>query len=69
MLRVETYRTPNRRRPYAGHDAFVIAPGSNGLRDKTTLSVGTGNIVAGMVRHNIDHQVVLSVAGVGESWA
>ena len=50
------------------HDAAIIALGSNGLRDKTTLSVGTKNIVDGMSRHNGGRLVVLSAAGVGESW-
>ena len=52
----------------ANQDAAIIALGSNGLRDKTTLSVGTRNIVDGMSRHNGGRLVVLSAAGVGESW-
>ena len=52
-----------------GHDAIVVALGSNGLRDKTTLSIGTSNIVAGMFRHDVNRLVVLSAAGVSESWA
>ena len=53
----------------AGHDAAIIAIGSNGLRDKSTLAVGTKNVVDGMTRHNVGRLVVLSAAGVGESWA
>ena len=52
----------------ANHDAAIIALGSNGLRDKTTLAVGTGNVVDGMTRHNVERLVILSAAGVGESW-
>lgn len=52
----------------ADHDAAIIALGSNGLRDKTTLSDGTRNIVAGMTRHDVQRLIVLSAAGVGESW-
>lgn len=52
----------------AGHDAAIIALGSNGLRDRTTLSVGTRNVVNGMMKHGIRRLVVLSAAGVGESW-
>jgi uncharacterized protein YbjT (DUF2867 family) len=52
----------------ANQDAAIIALGSNGLRDKTTLAVGTGNVVAGMTRHKGGRIVVLSAAGVGESW-
>ncbi len=52
----------------AGHDAAIIALGSNGLRDRTTLSAGTANVVAGMCDHSVGRLVVLSAAGVGESW-
>ena len=52
----------------AGHDAAIIALGSNGLRDRTTLSVGTRNVVNGMTKHGVGRLVVLSAAGVGESW-
>ena len=52
----------------AGHDAAIVALGSNGLRDKTTLTAGTANIVAGMSQKNVGRLVVLSAAGVGESW-
>lgn len=52
----------------AGHDAAIIVLGSNGLRDKTTLSAGTRNVVDGMTEHGLARLVVLSAAGVGESW-
>ena len=52
----------------AGQDAAIVALGSNGLRDKTTLSVGTSNVVDGMTKHGVGRLVVLSAAGVGESW-
>ena len=51
----------------AGHDAAIVALGSNGLRDKTTLATGTRTIVDGMTRHAVERLVVLSAAGVGES--
>ena len=52
----------------AGQDAAVIALGSNGLRDKTTLNVGSRNVVDGMIKHKVGRLVVLSAAGMGESW-
>ena len=51
----------------AGHDAVIVALGSNGLRDKATLAAGTRNVVGGMARHRVERLVVLSAAGVGES--
>ena len=52
----------------AGHDAGIVALGSNGLRDKATLTTGTRNVVDGMTRHHVGRLVVVSAAGVGESW-
>lgn len=52
----------------AGHDAAIVALGSNGLRDRTTLSGGTRAVVEGLARHGGGRLVVLSAAGVGESW-
>ena len=52
----------------ARNDAAIVVLGSNGLRDRTTLTTGTGNIIAGMTRHDVGRLVVLSAAGVGESW-
>ena len=52
----------------AGHDAAIVVLGSNGLRDKTTLFAGTRNVVDGMTEHGLGRLVVLSAAGVGESW-
>ena len=49
-------------------DAAIVVLGSNGLGDKTTLTDGTRNVVDGMTRHNVRRLVVLSAAGVGESW-
>ena len=51
-----------------GHDAVIVALGSNGLRDRTTLAAGTRNVVDGMNGHAVERVVVLSAAGVGESW-
>ncbi len=52
----------------AGHDAAIVALGSNGLRDKTTLATGTKTVVDGMILHAVERLVVLSAAGVGDSW-
>ncbi len=52
----------------AGHDGAIVALGSTGLRDKTTLAAGTRNVVSGMVAHGVERLVVLSAVGVGESW-
>ena len=52
----------------AGHDAAIVALGSNGLGDKTTLTAGTRNVVDGMAQHHVGRLVVVSAAGVGESW-
>ena len=51
-----------------GHDAAIVALGSTGLRDGTTLATGTSHVVDGMTRHAVERLVVLSAAGVGESW-
>lgn len=52
-----------------GHDAAIVCLGSTGLRDTTTLSVGTRSVVDAMVAHNVQRLVVMSAAGVGDSWA
>lgn len=51
-----------------GNDAVIVALGSTGLRDGTTLTAGTRHVVDGMTRHAVERLVVLSAAGVGESW-
>lgn len=52
-----------------GHDAVIVVLGSNGLGDQSTLSTGTRNVVQGMARHAVKRLVVLSAAGVEESWS
>ncbi len=52
----------------AGHDGVISALGSNGLRDRTTLTDGTRRLVEGMKLHGVERLVVLSAAGVGDSW-
>ena len=52
----------------AGQDGAIVALGSNSLRDKTTLASGTRNIVDAMTQQGIARLVVLSAAGVGDSW-
>lgn len=56
-------------RAIGGHDGAIVCLGSNGLRDKTTLSAGTKTVVEAMVEHNADRLVVLSAAGVDDSWS
>ena len=53
----------------ANHDTVIVCLGSIGLSDKTTLTTGTKNVIDGMARHNVPRLVVLSAAGVSESWA
>ena len=55
-------------RAIGGHDGAIVCLGSNGLRDKTTLSTGTKTVVEAMVEHKADRLVVLSAAGVDDSW-
>lgn len=52
----------------AGHDAVIVCLGSTGLSDNSTLTVGTQNVIDGMVKHNVDRLIVISAAGIGESW-
>ncbi len=53
----------------AGHDAVLVCLGSQNLRDKTTLTSGTKNVVDGMESHGVGRLLVVSAAGVNESWA
>jgi putative NADH-flavin reductase len=52
----------------AGHDAVIVCLGSTGLRDKTTLATGTAVVIDAMVAHDAQRLVVMSAAGVGDSW-
>ena len=52
-----------------GHDGAVVCIGSAGLRDATTLAGGTANIVVAAEGCGVGRLVVLSAAGVGDSWA
>jgi len=52
----------------AGHDAAIICLGSTGLRDKFTLSAGTKTVIDAMVAKDVHRLIVMSAAGVGESW-
>ena len=52
-----------------GHDAVIVCLGSTNLRDRTTLTRGTRHIVDAADRHGVGRLVVVSAAGVGESWA
>ena len=51
----------------AGHEAVIVALGSNGLRDRTTLASGTRAVVDGMAASRVERLIVLSAAGVGHS--
>ena len=51
-----------------GHDAVIVCLGSTGLRDKTTLASGTAVVIDAMVAHDVQRLVVMSAAGVGDSW-
>lgn len=52
----------------AGHDGVIVCLGSTGLRDSSTLSKGTESVVEAMVAHDVPRLIVMSAAGVGESW-
>ena len=52
----------------AGHDAVIVALGSTGLRDTTTLAAGTANIAEAAAGAGVARLVVISAAGVGDSW-
>ncbi|MDE0678442.1 MAG: NAD(P)H-binding protein [Acidimicrobiales bacterium] len=52
-----------------GHDAVIVCLGSANLKDRTTLTSGTQNIVDAVDRHGVERLVVVSAAGVGDSWA
>ena len=52
----------------AGQDAVIVCLGPIGLKDKTTLSTGTAAVIDAMSRHDVQRLVVMSAAGVGESW-
>ncbi len=53
----------------AGHDAAIVCLGSTSLKDRTTLTRGTEHILGAVDRHGVGRLVVVSAAGVGESWA
>ena len=52
----------------AGKDAAIVCLGSNNLKDTTTLTTGTDNVIEGMKAHGAKRLIVLSAAGVSESW-
>lgn len=52
----------------ADQDAAIICLGSVNLSDKTTLARGTSNVTGAMERGEGKRLIVLSAAGVDESW-
>lgn len=52
-----------------GHDAAIVCLGSTGLRDATTLTIGTKNIVDAAASAGVGRLLVVSAAGVGDSWS
>lgn len=53
----------------AGQDAVLVCLGPIGLKDRLTLSTGAANIRDAMLEHGVKRVVVVSAAGVGDSWA
>ena len=53
----------------AGHDAAIVCLGSANLKDRSTLTRGTEHIVHAIDRHGVGRLVVVSAAGVGDSWS
>jgi uncharacterized protein YbjT (DUF2867 family) len=51
-----------------GQDAAIVCLGSTGLGDKTTLSAGTKSVVDAMVANDVQRLIVMSAAGVADSW-
>ena len=51
-----------------GHDAVIVCLGSTGLRDRSTLAAGTANIADAAAGCGVGRLVVVSAAGVGDSW-
>ena len=52
----------------AGQDAVIVCLGSTGLSDTSTLTTGTRHVIAAMQQHKVPRLIVISAAGVGESW-
>ena len=53
----------------SNHDAVIVCLGSINLKDSSTLSSGTQNIVDAMSYHKVKRLVLISAAGVNESWS
>ncbi|MEM7092297.1 MAG: NAD(P)-binding oxidoreductase [Actinomycetota bacterium] len=51
-----------------GQDAVIVCLGSVSLKDRTTLTRGTANIVQAMSTAQVERLIVLSAAGAGSSW-
>lgn len=51
-----------------GQDAVLVCLGPVGLKDRVTLSTGAANIREAMLAHGVKRLVIVSAAGVGDSW-
>lgn len=52
----------------AGHEAVIICLGGTNLRDRTTLTTSTTNVVNAASDHEVPRLVAISAADVGDSW-
>lgn len=68
IVRGDVFDTESVTNAIANHDAAIVCLGSTGLSDKTTLTLGTKSIIDGMVHQSGKRLIVLSAAGVAESW-
>lgn len=51
-----------------GQDVVIVSLGTSDLRDKTLRTMGTRNVIAGMQVHGVERLLIVSAAGVGDSY-